>query len=405
MKERYKRYLKIYLIPIFFIATSFIFTTFAWFAYTGLSRVSTEIDVKAWYIELKKDGQTVSNDIVITLDNVYPGMDPVDEKVSIQNKGDSDAKLTYEISSIRLMDTVIDSASYTSDELNDRLSHDYPFHVNVNLSKNYVLHNNDSSMFEVSVSWPLDSLNDALDSTWGNDAYTFIQGEKAHKASDPDYNMRPVVQIIISVTAEQYIEESTASDTKYNLGDTILYDVVANQKCNAVSSTCISTTVIDYDSKLSDTTVTLLPSLYNTFSEGTYGNYSTALTTATATWSANTRMLEASDLLKIISLDVVNSALTASNISPQIIGNLSYGTRMTTEIARAITLNGKYEFLNNKYPFLDHSGCFWTSTNYNELNGFALAKKDANKSEILGTTKSTTCKYIPVIIAPKANIN
>ena len=47
MKERYKKYLKINIIPIIFIATSFIFTTFAWFAYSGLKSVFTAIDVKA----------------------------------------------------------------------------------------------------------------------------------------------------------------------------------------------------------------------------------------------------------------------------------------------------------------------------------------------------------------------
>ena len=67
MKLRYKKYLKIYMIPIIFIATSFIFTTFAWFAYSGLRKVSTEVDVKAWYIELSKSGEVVTNDIVITL--------------------------------------------------------------------------------------------------------------------------------------------------------------------------------------------------------------------------------------------------------------------------------------------------------------------------------------------------
>ena len=84
MKERYKKYMKIYFIPFIFIVTSFIFTTFAWFAYSGLRSVSTEIDVKAWYIELSKSGEVVTNDIVITLDDVYPGMETVDEIVNIE---------------------------------------------------------------------------------------------------------------------------------------------------------------------------------------------------------------------------------------------------------------------------------------------------------------------------------
>ena len=57
--------------------------------------------------------------------------------------------------------------------MTDTLSHDYPFHVNIDLSKNYISSHGDSSTFEVSVSWPLDSGNDSLDSLWGMNAYNF----------------------------------------------------------------------------------------------------------------------------------------------------------------------------------------------------------------------------------------
>ena len=54
MKRRFKVYLRINLITLLFIIVSFISLTLAWFAYTGIMRVSTEIDVKVWYIELKR---------------------------------------------------------------------------------------------------------------------------------------------------------------------------------------------------------------------------------------------------------------------------------------------------------------------------------------------------------------
>ena len=92
MKKRHKLYLKLNLISLFFIVASFIFTTLAWFAYSGLSKLETEIDVKAWYIELSKSGETVSNNVVISLPTIYPGMDTVSEVIDIQNFGDSDAE-------------------------------------------------------------------------------------------------------------------------------------------------------------------------------------------------------------------------------------------------------------------------------------------------------------------------
>ena len=77
MEKKYKVYAKLNLMSLFFIAVSFISITLAWFAYSGLAKVSTEIDVKAWYIEFQQGTKTVSNNIIISTSEIYPGMDPV----------------------------------------------------------------------------------------------------------------------------------------------------------------------------------------------------------------------------------------------------------------------------------------------------------------------------------------
>lgn len=405
MKLRYKKYLKIYMIPIIFIATSFIFTTFAWFAYSGLRKVSTEVDVKAWYIELSKSGEVVTNDIVITLDDVYPGMETVDELVNIENKGDSDAKLSYKIVSARILDSSISGEALENNEfLSDSLSHDYPFHVNIDLSKNYIASGGDSSTFEVSVSWPLDSGNDNLDSLWGTNAYTFQQNEQRRLIQDPNYEVRPAVQIVISIVAEQFVDTNTSSDMRYTLGDTILYDVLLNRRCQSVSSTCLSTTVIDVNNTLGDVNVTLLPSLYGNYLAGNFSEYNSKLEEFTSNWTAPVRGLTVNDLLYVVSKDVTNTLLNGDNISPQIVGSLSYGTRINTELTRGINLNGYYTFMNDRFSYLDHSGCYWTTSVYNESNGFAFGRLNELKGEIYGKLKSEECKVIPVIIAPKNNL-
>lgn len=405
MKIRYKKYLKIYMIPAIFIATSFIFTTFAWFAYSGLRKVSTEVDVKAWYIELSKSGQVVTNDIVITLDDVYPGMETVDEVVNIENKGDSDAKLSYKIVSARILDSSIDGDALDNNQfLSDSLSHEYPFHVNIDLSKNYIASGGDSSTFEVSVSWPLDSGNDSLDSLWGTNAYNFQQEEQRRLISDPNYEVRPAVQIVISIAAEQYIDTNSSSDMRYTLGDTILYDVMLNKRCESVSSTCLSATVIDSNNTLGDVNVTLLPSLYGNYLSSSFIDYDSKLEEFTSNWTAPTRGLSVNDLLYVVSKDVTSTLLNSDNISPQILGNLSYGTRINTELARGISFNGYYTFLNDKFGYLVHNGCYWTNSVYNDNNGFAFGKLNDLKSEIYGKSKSDECKVIPVIIAPKNNL-
>ena len=405
MKARYKRYLKVYMIPIIFIATSFVFTTFAWFAYSGLRKVSTEVDVKAWYIELSKSGDVVTNDIVITLDDVYPGMETVDEIVNIENKGDSDAKLSYEIVSARILDSNISGDALENNQfLSDTLSHEYPFHVNIDLSKNFIKSGGDTSTFEVSVSWPLDSGNDSIDSLWGMNAYNFQQSEQKKLIDDPNYDVRPAIQIVISIVAEQFIDTNTSSDMRYALGDTILYDVLLNKRCYSVSETCLSTTVIDANNTLGDVNVTLLPSLYGNYLSSSFNDYNSKLQEFTSNWSSPTRGLSVDDLLYVVSKDVTNTLLNGDNLSPQIVGYLGYGNRINTEINKAISFNGYYTFLNDRYNYLVHSGCYWTTTGYNDDNGFAFGKLNELKSEIYGKLKSDECKVIPVIIAPKNNL-
>ena len=247
MKSKYKAYWRLNLMSLFFIIISFISVTLAWFAYSGLSKVSTAIDVKAWYITLEKDGNPISNDITISLTEIYPGMETVNEIVKIKNLGDSDASLKYSIVSARILDdeTFIDDEEPTTEFVEDLLSHDYPFHININLSKKYILAKVDESIFEVSISWPLDSDTNELDSEWGNRAYNFQQSEANKRKLDDEYQVRPSIQVILNVTAEQYIEEDEASDVRFNLGDLILYDVVADEVCNTIGNDCLSTYVID----------------------------------------------------------------------------------------------------------------------------------------------------------------
>ena len=47
MKKKHQVYLRLNLMSLFLIAVSFISVTLAWFAYSGLATVSTEVDVKA----------------------------------------------------------------------------------------------------------------------------------------------------------------------------------------------------------------------------------------------------------------------------------------------------------------------------------------------------------------------
>lgn len=409
MKRDYKRILKYNLVPLFFIACSFIFTTFAWFAYSGLAKAETEINVKAWYIELSKDGEVTSNNIVISLDEIYPGMETVHEVVEVKNMGDSDASLNYEIESVRILDEQNFSLDdqLTTDYIEDAIAHDYPFHVNMNLSKNYIKSGEDKGIFEVSVSWPLDSGRDELDTEWGIKAYNFQSAELSKYNKNKEYTIRPSIKIVISLTAEQYLENDTASDMNYNLGDSILFDINANKKCSELSDTCLKTTVIDKNNTLGDDTVTLLPSLYNNFGSTTFNNYEDMYNTITSSWKVNTRPMLAEDVLKVISTDIMDSNLvinvndTLSNI---IIGNIKYQGRLEKELIEVKKLKGYYTFKNDKFNYLSSANCYWLNNIYDDNTSFALQNQSNSLTKIYAENKTTACKIMPVIIADKEKL-
>ena len=401
MNKRHKIYMKLNLVSLFFVAVSFISVTLAWFAYSGIASVDTEIDVKAWYIEFQKDNTAVTNNIVISLSDIYPGMDTVSEKVDINNMGDSDAEISYKIESARILDE--DLVGLDPLALEDKLSHDYPFHLNINLSNNYATAKDGHSQIEVSVSWPLDSDNDELDSEWGNKAFDFQKSENDKFNLDPNYQIRSSLKVVISVKAEQYMNSNESPDLNYGLGQVVLYDVVNNKICNELGGTCIKTYVIDNNNKVGDKSVTLLPDLFGSYRSGTYDEYIFLFNEIASEWKVNIRPLKVEDVLKIVSNDVTNSLLVRDGLSNDIIGHLKYNDRINTELNKAVSYNGYYTFMNSRFNYLMTSRCYWLNNEYND-GAFALVKVDNDTSKIYKEDKSNNCNIVPVITVSKGNL-
>lgn len=401
MNRRRRVYVKLNLLSLFFIAVSLTSITLAWFAYSGIASLDTEIDVKAWYIEFQKDNTAVTNNIVISLSDIYPGMDTVSEKVDINNMGDSDAEISYKIESARILDE--DLVGLDPLALEDKLSHDYPFHLNINLSNNYAIAKDGHSQIEVSVSWSLDSDNDEVDSEWGNKAFDFQKSENDKFNLDPNYQIRSSLKVVISVKAEQYMNSNESSDLNYGLGQVVLYDVVNNKVCNELGGTCIKTYVIDNNNKVGDKSVTLLPDLFGSYKSGPYDEYTSLFNSLASEWKVNLRPLKVEDVLKIISNDVTNSVLVRDGLSNDIIGHLKYNDRINTELNKAVSYNGYYTFVNSRFNYLMTSRCYWLNNEYND-GAFALVKVDNDTSKIYKEDRSNSCNIVPVITVSKGNL-
>ena len=388
LSKKKKVYLRLNIVSILFAIISLTSVTLAWFAYSGLVTAKTEIGVQAWYIEFEKDNQAVSNNVVISLDDIYPGMEPKKEEITIKNMGDADSKLKYSISKARILDSNEDyyelGNNIDSNYIEDVISHNYPFHIDINLSKLYI-DAKEEAKFEVSVTWPLDSGNNALDSLWGNKAYQYSQAQESLESEE----RQPAIEVNINVTAEQAIDDLDSVDKNFLLGKKIKYDTSTGEICTS-GATCIDTYVIDTFNKVEDTYVNLLPR--TDLGNGTFQEYQNI----NPNWHTDYRLLTSIDILKIISLDIDNSNIKINNISDRVIGRILTNTRANTIINDVVTNNGYFAYTS--YPYLKYNSCIWTSDTYSD-KGFAL-----DDTKLYGENKNTECKMIPVLHVLKSKI-
>ena len=398
MDKRRKVNIRLSIMSITFMVISFISVTLAWFAYSGLSKVDTDVTVKSWYIEFKRGEEVATKDIVISLDDVKPGMETNTEEIVINNKGDSDASIKYKIEYVKILneDNMTSSLDTTSDYIEDAIAHNYPFHINMGLNRNNVLLKGEENRFKISVSWPLDSGDDKLDSLWGNKAYQYQKDTN---------NSSPLIKLGISLIAEQVIEDDENElDHNYDLGKLILYDVKDNKTCNNINSTCIKTHVIDTKNKIADDIVTLLPSFDNNYLENTFYNSDSLYNNIISSWNANTRKLSVEDVLKVISTDIDNTIIKKEGLSDLILGKVDYKTRASTILDNNSNYNASYVFKNSSFLYLASNTCYFLDGHDNSTFTYSLAKIDNDTSSINMVSKDKTCKVIPVIIANKSSL-
>lgn len=385
-----------------FVVVSFISVTLAWFAYSGISSVKTDIDVKAWYIELEKDGEPISNDISVTVPEIYPGMEPYSETISIKNLGDSNAQVKYNIVSVRILDNARDS--YTIDNINvisqsveDIISHDYPFHVNMNVSKHYIEAHTGESEFTISVTWPLDSGNDLFDSQWGEKAYRF-------QTNVNNANL-PAIQVVVSVTAEQDLHENATSDSRFLLGTSVGYNLISNEACELETENCTELIVIDENNLKSNEDVTFIPVASSFDNDGVFVDYTGSLEiySQTNSWDEliTLRPLVLNDILPVISKDVIGSVMVRSTLSDTLIGSLNAQERLNTQVSKITSSRGYFQYTLMRFNYLSSSNCVWINNEIDTNTAFAFKNYPNGLGRIYFEDKLTACKIIPVISISK----
>ena len=124
----------------------------------------------------------------------------------------------------------------------------------------------------------------------------------------------------------------------------------------------------------------------------------------TNSWNVKTRPLSANDLLNVISNDVEDSLIIRDNLSDVIIGNLKYNDRISKNISKVTKDLGYYRFSSEKFLYLTSAVCYWTESNYNENQAFALIKVNDDESKIYNENKSNICKVLPIVEMNKIDL-
>ena len=159
------------------------FNTYAWFIYA--TKVATEISVhiSSWNVEFATGEEVTTTNIIIEVERLYPGMDDYVKEITVKNKGEMRAQLSYKIKEIRVLDTqyIVDE-DMTSESLQNKIETEYPFKINIEKDDSELIQGTGDGKFTISVKWPYESGDDEKDTLWGNKAYEYYELNKDKKS-------------------------------------------------------------------------------------------------------------------------------------------------------------------------------------------------------------------------------
>lgn len=152
------------------------FNSTAWFIFATKVENGISAKIVAWNVAFVTGEDELLEYVNFNIDNIYPGMETYTEKIEVTNKGESKAKLSYEMESARILDSIydVDDNTITSISLLTSLAHDYPFKIQIGVSEEEIMPS-EKAYFYVTVSWNYESGNDEADTYWGNKAYDFYE--------------------------------------------------------------------------------------------------------------------------------------------------------------------------------------------------------------------------------------
>ena len=207
---------------ILILILTLLVNTYAWIIYISTVSTGVTMHIKNWLFEFSES----SDEIILDLENIYPGMDTFTKEITGSNLGEMAANMQVYVEYVRILDDVYElngsytisgggTGQYTSADLINIMKNNYPFKINVYIDgvlydgSEMVLSTGDSKVVKYEVLWPYESTNvsaqlpayDAIDTQYGNDAYDYYETHK----NDTDPTTRACVYVKMVMKATQNI--------------------------------------------------------------------------------------------------------------------------------------------------------------------------------------------------------
>ncbi len=201
MKEGIKKILnnvKKYRYFIIFVILMLSVNTYAWFVYVTRVDTSFTARVKSWNVMFQVHDNNIASEVVFRIGEIFPGMEDYNDFASIVNTGETSGEIFFKVKKVEILGEVYTDDNYTTEQLVDMLSNNYPFAIDLSLT-NTVVNPGRTELFNIDVTWPYESGNDALDTDWGRRAYTF-------RTNNPYSNC-------ISITAEVRVNQENINNS------------------------------------------------------------------------------------------------------------------------------------------------------------------------------------------------
>lgn len=149
------------------------FNSYAWFIYATKVSGGMNAHITSWNVKFRAGEEEITTNVVFDVDKIYPGMDDQIKTLTAYNEGEMIAQLSYDIKSVRILDTTYTASDELTTQDIEEILQNYPFKLTFEIDNSNLNSENGSADFVILLKWDFESGNDDLDTAWGERAYEY----------------------------------------------------------------------------------------------------------------------------------------------------------------------------------------------------------------------------------------